>query len=257
MQSLKTRALLKVTKDMRNLFEVMEFCQTSRDGSACYENEDFWKETLTRLFGKDLVLQRGDFKGTDWYAFSKVLLTGRGYKYVMHYSHNGDGTGDFKGPFPYYAVVEIPPPDDIYFYKFKIPGVLPLPKTVGYFFRISYSLKNRLKETSSFVVAEKMEVALKNTFRCIAYIYRRDHITKFYTRSIDFFDEDNYHLDNGERPFTEFPSEEAIYQKLSSYNNITAEDGQLIIPRWFVHFDRNSRENISIETVFDISPIMF
>lgn len=70
--SLKTLALVQNTKN-NTLTEIINFCRNQREEAICY-NTDFWRLTLSRIYGDDSVIQRLDLDSdTDWYAQAKAL----------------------------------------------------------------------------------------------------------------------------------------------------------------------------------------
>nr|QBK91527.1 MAG: protein of unknown function DUF2167 [Pithovirus LCPAC302] len=85
MSKLKEITLHQLTKDKKTLFDILNICNQHQD--ICRSVPEFWKEKLTKLFGKYFVLKRGDLvTGNDWYNFVKSITSGIEYRYGIQVS---------------------------------------------------------------------------------------------------------------------------------------------------------------------------
>lgn len=198
-ESLRDKALLAQTQNISSLHGLLNFCASNPAiDESCSKSGYFWRETLMRLFGKTIVLQRGDLRIEDWPIFAKTLATGRVFKYALQFNAH---TGSYGNPEPFYAVFEDENlvPDDIYYEPIKIPVAVPAPGTQGYFvqWRFDGSL---YKERRNFFVGVDLKQTLRLAQEWIALTYWTFHKNKILRGSgADFFTTDNFHDDTGVR----------------------------------------------------------
>lgn len=247
MRSLKESSLIRSVANLTTLLEVFMFCKNQ--GKICYYEEDFWKVTLTRIFGSHFVRQRGDLSGIGWYNFVKALLQGITYEYSIVWNSFRD---DFdRNPLPYYMVKgRIPQHEDDHLLPFKIPGLVPVPGTRGYFIIIQISGKYDT-EDHNFVVGPP-EIAFNNAARYVAEYYHTFHTENRITRAIFEVNEmEDIEFDRTRtRPF---PSVEEILNTVSPPNVNTGIGFGL----WFASFGYLPHDGFYTETSFYIAPIEF
>lgn len=195
--TLQDRALLAATDNILSLKGLFAFCANNpRTVDSCDRSAFFWRESLMRIFGKTMVLQRGDLTDNDWPIFAKILATGLGFEYAVRWN---EADGDYGPPEPYYNIVG----DDVYHRVFKIPVAVPVVGTRGYFVRWKFD-GTQVHETSSFFVGPDDVQTLRLSSEWVALEYRRYHIEQLthallQPGMVDFFTEDNYHGDQGDR----------------------------------------------------------
>lgn len=252
--TLQDRALLKATEHIASLKGLLAFCaKNPRISDSCDKSAFFWRESLMHLFGKTLVLQRGDLTDDDWPLFAKILATGRVFQYAMR-EDMVDGT---TGPEPYYnifgGVWNIAD-------MFTIPVAVPLPGTTGHFVRWKFD-GTQARDMISFFVGSDTTLTLKLASEWVALEYYNYHMDTLeirgrFQRLVDFFRDEDYHDDTGVRK--EMP--------------IASVLNQLVIERpmlpngsksdtWFSYYGRFDHVNFSgerySESNYRIVPITF
>ena len=163
----KTRdiALIETTRDISTLGELLEYCQSI---DVCKSSVEFWRESLTRLFGNIIVLQRGDLQtAEEWHEFAQRLAEGVTYKYTLE--EGTDGTWG-ETPHPYYLIHPDQDREDYYYDPFEIPGMVPNEGVRGYYVRLVVD-GDYYQEERSFFVHEDQTIAKRYALRFIGEKY--------------------------------------------------------------------------------------
>lgn len=251
MRTLQDDALLAATSHIPNLKSLLNFCaENPRIGDSCDKSGYFWRESLIRLFGKTIVLQRGDLTIEDWPIFAKILATGRTFQYVVSYDSLNN---TWMNPESYYAVEHID--NDIYHYELKIPAAVPVAGAQGYFVRLSFD-GSRTKEVTEFFVGPDMEQNSKFASEWVAITYINYHSLTIGINAMDFFSNAYYREDAGLREKIPSPQTlvDLIVNRPHDANGVKSDV-------WFAHygyFDNSPHAwNSYSETNYDIVPITF
>ena len=142
--------LFEQTKDM-SLLEILQLCGEKSIAHArvnpCFDFPNFWKETIERLYGNIIILQRGDLTtGREWHNFAGHLAGGITYKYgITHDEANG---WEHK-PKPFVSVDQDGP--YTWTHDFYIPAALPRAGTRGLFIRLFMDGVISIEDGSFFV----------------------------------------------------------------------------------------------------------
>lgn len=172
----KTRdiALIETTRDIPTLGELLEYCQ---EIDVCTSSVEFWRESLTRLFGNIIVLQRGDLQtAEEWHEFAQRLAEGVTYKYSLRHDSYNDIWDET--PLPHLRVEKTGEADeDIHRLIFEIPGSLPQEGTRGYFVELMIQGDIERVERAFFVHSDQRK-ALERAQLFVAEKYREIHLKK-------------------------------------------------------------------------------
>lgn len=174
----KTRdiALIETTRDIPTLGELLEYCQQI---DVCTSSLEFWRESLTRLFGNIIVLQRGDLQtAEEWHEFAQRLAEGVTYKYSLRHDSYEDIWDE--QPFPHLSIQQagdIEAKQDVYRLIFEIPGSLPQEGTKGYFVELMIQGDIERVERAFFVHSDQRK-ALERAQLFVAEKYREIHLEK-------------------------------------------------------------------------------
>uniref|UniRef100_A0A6C0CHC2 Uncharacterized protein n=1 Tax=viral metagenome TaxID=1070528 RepID=A0A6C0CHC2_9ZZZZ len=167
MKSLQELSLLEATKRMETLGEVLDFCEADETMSGiCAGSAIFWKDTLTRILGKTIVLQRGDLATQEeWSTFAKLLDQGLTYKYSIA----SDANGIDIHPLPFYRVQNRRDGrNGIERYPLEIPGLVPLVGSSGFFISIFMRGYREHNQTNFFLGELGSLLASQNLIRYAA-----------------------------------------------------------------------------------------
>ena len=147
-------ALIETTRDIESLGELLDYCS---DINVCRVSAEFWKASLTRLFGNILVLQRGDLEtAEEWHEFALNLVEGRSYKYCLR-NDVAEETWE-ETPRPLHSLPK-KAYDEIIDELFDIPAVVPAEGTRGYFVRLYFDATIFSEEITSFFCHSNLKVA--------------------------------------------------------------------------------------------------
>lgn len=258
--TLQDRALLAATQNISSLKGLFAFCANNpKITDSCEKSAFFWRESLMRLFGKTMVLQRGDLTDEDWPTFAKILVTGRIFEYAMRLDVFDLS---YTGPDPYYSMVEDKKlaNEDIYYEAFRIPVAVPLAGTRGYYVRWDFD-GSHFFELTSFFVGPDQDRTLRLASEWIAVEYHKYHmenlnIARRFNGKVDFFTDATYREPRQER--NPMPDPTSLTQLV--LNEPLAPNGYKT-DLWFCYYgpyDSNNRaKNTYSESNYKIVPIVF
>ena len=150
-------ALIETTRDVESLGELLDYCDSLK---VCNASAEFWKASLSRLFGNIMILQRGDLEtAEEWYQFALLLLEGKNYKYSL----GNDGGVYEEVPKPIYAQPKHSD-SDVYYESFDIPAMVPTEGTRGYLARVMIN-GGYFEELTTFFVHSDLKKAKENALR--------------------------------------------------------------------------------------------
>uniref|UniRef100_A0A6C0CJ49 Uncharacterized protein n=1 Tax=viral metagenome TaxID=1070528 RepID=A0A6C0CJ49_9ZZZZ len=148
--------LRRKTANMK-LPQILSLCgeiTTSRT-NPCFNFPDFWRDTITRLYGNIVVLQRGDLTtGREWHNFAGYMATGISYKYRI--LHRANGWENVAKPFVPLEQID----EDSWAHQFDIPGALPKKGTKGFFVRLYLDGSAGSIDEGTFFINPNPKVAL-------------------------------------------------------------------------------------------------
>jgi len=183
MLSLREKALLTATVNITTVEGLLQFCRQNESfNDACIVSENFWKVSLARIIGKDIVLQRGDLVGAQaWYNFVQQLVTGTCFKYSLRYDAF-NGVWDTQ-PLSYYAVHyqrerDIPATQDIHRYKFDLPAVAPIIGAQGFLVHMDIGDSPRGEEVVYVFLHHDQNIAFENASRYLGEYYHSHFVSE-------------------------------------------------------------------------------
>ena len=253
MKTLQEISLLKATRNLNSLRDLINFCagnQTFQD--SCIVSENFWKESLIRIMGNPIVVQRGDLEGAEtWYEFVRSLAVGLTFKYRM----TNDAFNDIwtTKPEPWYLDENTVEVDDIDHYPIEIPAMLPTPGSKGYFVRFTID-GDWSREENNFFLHPDNNIAFENAVKFVGESYHHimsSRIDSEVKISLDFdLDRIMDQRHNDKHPSQPLPPAEF-------FTNIVRQGTQPIMLTYGNNLKHKSRKFIYTETYWDIQPISF